>query len=910
MSTTDAVLIQRWARDRDSEAFRELVQRYAGMVFSTSRRILGNTADAEDVTQECFLNLCQLRQPGQNVAAWLHRVATHRAIDAMRSRSRRRAAEKRWEAPAAASDELKWQDIEPRVDGAIEALPENVRIPLVLYYLRDQTQEAIAKSLGVNQATVSHRVRKGVETIRKQLQRRGLGLAPAVLSGWLSTQTIEATPGPLLARLGKLAILGHDVDRVRRATAPSKPTVRSNTEVTKTSLMKGWPMKTAAASIAGLVVVGSLALFVFTPSSSPESVPRELTKAPVEVPNTEPVPETHDAPLEIPRRDETPPPSPVKASAVLGGTIRNEIEEPIAFADVYLAMNPPRDEDILGRLASFFRADYFMRSRFLQTKTDSEGRYLFEGVREFGDARLGAFKENYSDPRTVGSRALTTVKIEEGAALADIDLVMAEGKTLTGRIFTTDGSPVADAVVSVYSAWTPTDHIFWPAGLGPTDASGRFQLGFEARAAGCHLRVNSANHGQAFFLEVPVTDDDVELTLKESAQVEGTITWGDGTPASGLTVRVNGRLPEPPIPISRMGIRPYVVHDGVVGENGTYIIEGLHPQLTYDIFIIDGSLGEQEARKKPLTPRMRNSFRLDAGERKVWDHAVSRPITIRGRIRTETSGTPLPEGQVGVRKDGKRLALLSIWADREGFFEKRLNTGPGEYRVHAEPPVGFPTSEEVADLIDARFGQTLHLSSSEEVEVDLTIFEPVVLPIRVLDHTGEPVKSIRGRLHVTFPNGHKMRHETSSTLDDTGRTSFSLYYPATEFWYEISAHRNGPTAATRRYVSNPGTVLPEETIVLPRTCQLIAALIDSSGKPHKERWVHLRVIYEDGSKQNLTSRTDKQGILNEKGRVQAAAFVVELRAANSRVMWKSGRLDASAEEVLDLGEIVLDGEDD
>ncbi len=110
-------------------------------------------------------------------------------------------------------------------------------------------------------------------------------------------------------------------------------------------------------------------------------------------------------------------------------------------------------------------------------------------------------------------------------------------------------------------------------------------------------------------------------------------------------------------------------------------------------------------------------------------------------------------------------------------------------------------------------------------------------------------------------------------------------------------------------MSQPGTVLPEETIILPRTCQLIATLLDSSGKPHKERWVRLRVIYDDGAKKTLTSRTDKQGRLNEKGRLQAAAFVVELRSADSKVMWKSQRLDGGAEEVLDLGEIVLDGDD-
>ena len=96
MSATDAVLIRRWGQERKPEAFRELVNRYSGMVFSTSRRIVRNTADAEDVTQECFLKLCELRQPARNVAAWLHRAATHRAIDVLRARSRRGSAEKRW----------------------------------------------------------------------------------------------------------------------------------------------------------------------------------------------------------------------------------------------------------------------------------------------------------------------------------------------------------------------------------------------------------------------------------------------------------------------------------------------------------------------------------------------------------------------------------------------------------------------------------------------------------------------------------------------------------------------------------------------------------------------------------------------------------------------------------------------
>jgi len=53
MECADGRLLERWVQLRDAEAFNEIVSRYAGMVFGTCRRILANTEDAEDVTQEC-----------------------------------------------------------------------------------------------------------------------------------------------------------------------------------------------------------------------------------------------------------------------------------------------------------------------------------------------------------------------------------------------------------------------------------------------------------------------------------------------------------------------------------------------------------------------------------------------------------------------------------------------------------------------------------------------------------------------------------------------------------------------------------------------------------------------------------------------------------------------------------------
>ena len=61
MSTTDVGLWERWKAARDPDAFAEIVSRHSSMVFSASKRVLGNAADAEEVVQECFLELLGLR---------------------------------------------------------------------------------------------------------------------------------------------------------------------------------------------------------------------------------------------------------------------------------------------------------------------------------------------------------------------------------------------------------------------------------------------------------------------------------------------------------------------------------------------------------------------------------------------------------------------------------------------------------------------------------------------------------------------------------------------------------------------------------------------------------------------------------------------------------------------------------
>jgi hypothetical protein len=164
-------------------------------------------------------------------------------------------------------------------------------------------------------------------------------------------------------------------------------------------------------------------------------------------------------------------------------------------------------------------------------------------------------------------------------------------------------------------------------------------------------------------------------------------------------------------------------------------------------------------------------------------------------------------------------------------------------------------------------------------------------------------------LHATLPGGGKLGLDTPLALDAAGKAAFSLYYPVAELWCDLSAASGGPIVETPRRPGSPGTVLEESTIVLPRTCDVSAVLLDPSGAPCARRWMSLRVSYEDGSTAQLSSRTDEEGKLDEKGRVRAAPFVIELRSSAAKVLWTSGQLDGSGGSTLDLGTVIVPRED-
>jgi len=247
----DEILLRRFAEKGDEGAFSEIVRRHAAMVFATCRRILGDPARAEDVSQETFLRL--MRKPEavtQSLAGWLYRAASQLAIDVIRSESARRsreaeyAAQEQREAPG-------WKEISPHVDEALMELDEESRMLLVRHFLEGKAQRELAEEMGVSVSTISRHLSQALDALRRGLGRKGIVIAAAILAECMALDSAEAAPVSLITELGKMAMVSGRCGRVIDYHTPVRPPSWGQTVIGK---MSSGVMITMLAGLGALIV--------------------------------------------------------------------------------------------------------------------------------------------------------------------------------------------------------------------------------------------------------------------------------------------------------------------------------------------------------------------------------------------------------------------------------------------------------------------------------------------------------------------------------------------------------------------------------------------------------------------------------------------------------------------------------
>ncbi len=264
MAESESVLLQRFLAAGDTEAFAEIVRRYAGLVYGTCLRVLADTEQAADATQETFFQL--MKKGGEvrgSLAGWLHRVAVRKAVDAIRTDSARRRREEKY-ADTQAGSERKWQDVAPYVDEALDRLDPDTRALLVHHYLEGRSMADLADQTGVSRPTISRQIDAGLQRLRGNLQRRGILVAAAALSTFLTEDTAQSAPAVLLQQLGKMTLMGAQA-------APLVASAGSLSSILSTSLAAVAKIKLLAAAATVTVIIGAGLLTYESLSSGPHA---------------------------------------------------------------------------------------------------------------------------------------------------------------------------------------------------------------------------------------------------------------------------------------------------------------------------------------------------------------------------------------------------------------------------------------------------------------------------------------------------------------------------------------------------------------------------------------------------------------------------------------------------------------
>jgi RNA polymerase sigma-70 factor, ECF subfamily len=170
-SEEDAALLERVQRG-DENAMASLFDRYSGIVYSVSLRVLRDAAAAEDVLQEIFMQIW--RNPNSFVATrgslggWLAVVARNRSIDTLR---RRRPMEQVDDMPIASpcnlADEAERNALIERARAVMMELPAEQKKTLEMAFFDGLTHSEIAEITGDPLGTVKTRIRAGLITLRK-----------------------------------------------------------------------------------------------------------------------------------------------------------------------------------------------------------------------------------------------------------------------------------------------------------------------------------------------------------------------------------------------------------------------------------------------------------------------------------------------------------------------------------------------------------------------------------------------------------------------------------------------------------------------------------------------------------------------------------------------------------------------
>jgi RNA polymerase sigma factor (sigma-70 family) len=174
-------------RAGDELAFKSLVENYQNLVYNTALGVVQNSEDAEDVTQEVFIqvfrSIDQFKGDAR-LSTWIYRITTTKALDHIRSRKRK----KRFAFITSLfgpNDELIHEPVDFQHPGVtldrkeqaallfrmIDQLPENQKVAFTLHKTEELSYQEIADVMQLSVSAVESLLFRARQNLRKLLEK-------------------------------------------------------------------------------------------------------------------------------------------------------------------------------------------------------------------------------------------------------------------------------------------------------------------------------------------------------------------------------------------------------------------------------------------------------------------------------------------------------------------------------------------------------------------------------------------------------------------------------------------------------------------------------------------------------------------------------------------------------------------
>jgi protocatechuate 3,4-dioxygenase beta subunit len=441
---------------------------------------------------------------------------------------------------------------------------------------------------------------------------------------------------------------------------------------------------------------------------------------------------------------------------VRGRVVEADTQRPIEGAVVLSEMDSP------SQIVPFSSDADWMKRWLAVARTGPDGRFEFSALSRRAHV-LRATREGF------GASWSKRLDLADSALASEVEITLAPGGTVFGRVARSDGSPrVGAAVIASFMA-TDTEHACISYGFALTDASGAFSIA--DLAPGMYVVLHAPDAGaepiDPLVIQVRVErgrSTEVELPGRQrGTRLSGRVLTADGTPLADADIMVQA--------VSARGADDWRAER--THTEGDFQFPGLEP-ATYQVFVGRG-LGQNFVWagniEVPDAPEHRIEMRLDGG-------------VIAGHVRDATSRAGLARAVLILESERERDWKFAGrgFTDASGRFAFP-HLRPGNYRVHAYATTGRYGPERTADLWVGK--------SEGPRDVEIALAPGAALKILVRESGGTPLARVQ--LAFQSSDGEIVQHTQDDVTDTHGELAIPGIRPGR--WTVRAEARGFATAA-------------------------------------------------------------------------------------------------------------------